>query len=179
MYELTYELHEFNLFTLYLKGLCWRRYDQSARHPCAGVGQSAAHPDVLLPVKSCHHTSGDGSRTYIPPCAAQLLWYVQRFLHVVVSHKVLPTVRTRVELLCLPSSGPGVNKAVLLQLQQSKAKARDELEISNNNQAYENMTYENNEIKQNPDLKSPKVFTDTSRPSGTIENQQGAKVSSF
>ncbi|XP_029017479.1 NPC1-like intracellular cholesterol transporter 1 isoform X2 [Betta splendens] len=75
--------------------------------------------------------------------------------------------------------GPGVNKAVLLQLQQTKAKAREELEIRSTSQAYDNMSYENNETKQNPDLKSMKVPTDHSRPSELIETQQEARVSSF
>uniref|UniRef100_A0A7N8Y6M3 NPC1-like 1 n=1 Tax=Mastacembelus armatus TaxID=205130 RepID=A0A7N8Y6M3_9TELE len=45
--------------------------------------------------------------------------------------------------------GPGVNKAVLLQLQQAKAKASQELDMgSNMRQVYDNMSYEDDEMKQ-------------------------------
>lgn len=73
-------------------------------------------------------------------------------------------------------SGPGVNKAVLLQLQQERAKARQELELANDmKQAYDNMCYENNEIKQEADsnTKAPK---NGSRPSKLIENQLEEQV---
>ncbi|XP_076586683.1 NPC1-like intracellular cholesterol transporter 1 [Chaetodon auriga] len=65
--------------------------------------------------------------------------------------------------------GPGVNKAVLLQLQQERARARQELELKNNiKQAYDNMSYENNETKQaDLNTKSPKS---DSRPS-TMEEK--------
>lgn len=163
---------ELNMFTLYPEGLCWRCYDQSPRHPCAGVGQSTAHPDLLLPVKSCHHTSGDGSRTHIPPCATQLLWYILYFQHVFLCRREYQ-LRTRAKSLCFLLSGPGVNKAVLLQLQQAKAKASEELEIkSSKSQAYENMSYEDDEMKQDPDSNFKKVSTDSSTPSKVIENQQ-------
>uniref|UniRef100_A0A8D3EDK2 SSD domain-containing protein n=1 Tax=Scophthalmus maximus TaxID=52904 RepID=A0A8D3EDK2_SCOMX len=55
--------------------------------------------------------------------------------------------------------GPGVNKAVLLQLQQAKAKASQELETrTNTRQVYNNLSYEDNEIKLDPD--SEKAVTD-------------------
>lgn len=60
--------------------------------------------------------------------------------------------------------GPGVNKAVLLQLQQAKAKASQELETrTNTRQVYDNLSYEDNEIKLDPD--SEKAVTDASGPS--------------
>ncbi|XP_044053115.1 NPC1-like intracellular cholesterol transporter 1 [Siniperca chuatsi] len=72
--------------------------------------------------------------------------------------------------------GPGVNKAVLLQLQQAKAKASQELRIGNNMiHVYNNMSYEDNEIKLNPDSNSTNPPTNASRPSQMIENQQGEK----
>ncbi|XP_040011337.1 NPC1-like intracellular cholesterol transporter 1 isoform X1 [Xiphias gladius] len=72
--------------------------------------------------------------------------------------------------------GPGVNKAVLLQLQEAKAKASQELEVrSNMRQVYENLSYEDNEIKQDPDLNS----ANSSRPSKMIENQQQERIDCF
>ncbi|XP_068560056.1 NPC1-like intracellular cholesterol transporter 1 [Cebidichthys violaceus] len=69
--------------------------------------------------------------------------------------------------------GPGVNKAVLLQLQQENAKAKQELELKNSmRQLYDNMSYEDNEIKQVPDSNSTKAPTDARRPSLNMENQQ-------
>ncbi|KAM4617005.1 NPC1-like intracellular cholesterol transporter 1 [Polymixia lowei] len=69
--------------------------------------------------------------------------------------------------------GPGVNKAVLLQLQQAKAKASRDHELSNNtNGTYYNMSYEDNEKKQEPDSVCPKYPTDDSRPSNVIEKEQ-------
>ncbi|XP_029295439.1 NPC1-like intracellular cholesterol transporter 1 [Cottoperca gobio] len=48
--------------------------------------------------------------------------------------------------------GPDVNKAVLLQLQQDKAKASQEMEKRNNmRHFYENLSFEGKEIKQEPD----------------------------
>ncbi|XP_075961100.1 NPC1-like intracellular cholesterol transporter 1 [Anarhichas minor] len=69
--------------------------------------------------------------------------------------------------------GPGVNKAVLLQLQQEKAKANQELELKNGmRHIYDNMSYEDNERKQVPDSNSTKAPTDACRPSQIMENQQ-------
>ncbi|KAL7391549.1 hypothetical protein ABVT39_010937 [Epinephelus coioides] len=63
--------------------------------------------------------------------------------------------------------GPGVNKAMLLQLQQDKIKANQELEMRNNiKQVYDNLSYEDNETIHNPD---------SSRPSQVTDNQPGAK----
>ncbi|KAM8887322.1 NPC1-like intracellular cholesterol transporter 1 [Spinachia spinachia] len=60
--------------------------------------------------------------------------------------------------------GPGVNKAVLLQLQQEKAKANQEQQLRNNmRQIYDNMSYENNEMKQDPDSNSTKAPTEACR----------------
>lgn len=69
-----------------------------------------------------------------------------------------------------------MNKAVLLQLQEAKAKASQELEVrSNMRQVYENLSYEDNEIKQDPDLNS----ANSSRPSKMIENQQQERIDCF
>uniref|UniRef100_A0AAX7V152 SSD domain-containing protein n=1 Tax=Astatotilapia calliptera TaxID=8154 RepID=A0AAX7V152_ASTCA len=47
--------------------------------------------------------------------------------------------------------GPGVNKAVLLQFQQEKEKDREKAETnSHTRQVYDNISYEGNEIKQDP-----------------------------
>lgn len=62
-----------------------------------------------------------------------------------------------------------MNKAVLLQLQQDKAKAKQVLEMGYNmKQAYDNMSYEGNEIKQDPDSMPPEH---ESRRSKMTENQ--------
>lgn len=66
-----------------------------------------------------------------------------------------------------------MNKAVLLQLQQEKAKASKE---SKKSQAYDNMSYEKNEINQYQDLNFTKL---PSRPSGMEENQQKEKITDF
>lgn len=57
-------------------GLFRRRYDQPTGHPGAGVCKSAAHSDLLLPVKPGDHPSGPRPRPRLPPRAAQLLWCV-------------------------------------------------------------------------------------------------------
>ncbi|XP_054467753.1 NPC1-like intracellular cholesterol transporter 1 [Anoplopoma fimbria] len=74
--------------------------------------------------------------------------------------------------------GPGVNKAVLLQLQQEKAKeASKELELRNKmKQVYDNLSYDNNEIKQDPDSNSTKAATDTRRPSQILKEHQEERV---
>ncbi|KAK5909942.1 hypothetical protein CesoFtcFv8_003826 [Champsocephalus esox] len=65
--------------------------------------------------------------------------------------------------------GPGVNKAVLLQLQQVKAKAARELEMRNNmRHIYDNLSFEDSEIKQDP-------TKDSSSPSQIEENQKQEK----
>lgn len=61
---------------------------------------------------------------------------------------------------------------MLLQLQQAKAKANKNLK----SQTYDNMSYEDNEIQQDPDSNFTKV---PSRPSGMIENQQKQKITHF
>ncbi|XP_068461309.1 NPC1-like intracellular cholesterol transporter 1 [Clinocottus analis] len=71
--------------------------------------------------------------------------------------------------------GPGVNKAVLLQLQQEKAKANQELELRKTmRQMYDNLSYESNEIKldSDSDSNSTKAPTHASKPSQIMENQQ-------
>ncbi|XP_056232429.1 NPC1-like intracellular cholesterol transporter 1 [Seriola aureovittata] len=73
--------------------------------------------------------------------------------------------------------GPGVNKAVLLQLQQDKAKANQELEMRK--QAYDNLNYEDNEMKQDSDLNSSKYVTDASTPSEIMENQKEERIDPF
>ncbi|TKS79031.1 Niemann-Pick C1-like protein 1 [Collichthys lucidus] len=70
--------------------------------------------------------------------------------------------------------GPGVNKAVLLQMQQDKARARKELEMRN--QAYENMSYEDNEMKQGPESASTTAPRDDSKASQT---HQEAAITHF
>uniref|UniRef100_A0A8C4DJV0 SSD domain-containing protein n=1 Tax=Dicentrarchus labrax TaxID=13489 RepID=A0A8C4DJV0_DICLA len=67
--------------------------------------------------------------------------------------------------------GPGVNKGVLLKLQQDKAEARRELEMRHTiKQIYDNVSFEDNEVKQDP-----AAPTDDSRPSKIIETQQEKK----
>ncbi|KAI9521783.1 hypothetical protein NQZ68_003938 [Dissostichus eleginoides] len=69
--------------------------------------------------------------------------------------------------------GPGVNKAVLLQLQQDKAKAARELEMRNNmRRIYDNLSFEDSEIKQEPNSNPTK---DASSPSQIEENQKEEK----
>ncbi len=69
-----------------------------------------------------------------------------------------------------------MNKAVLLQLQQAKAKASRELETRNHmKQVYDNMSYEDNEVTQEPDKISTKPPKDASRPSQMVENQEDEK----
>lgn len=52
---------------------------------------------------------------------------------------------------CSFLSGPGVNKAVLLQFQQEKEKDREKAETNSHmRQVYDNISYEGNEIKQDP-----------------------------
>ncbi|CAK6950297.1 NPC1-like intracellular cholesterol transporter 1 [Scomber scombrus] len=79
--------------------------------------------------------------------------------------------------------GPGVNKAVLLQLQQAKAKAAQELEMRNNmRQMYDNLSYEDNETKEEPDSNSTKGHADDRRPSQTMESrkeEQEVKIDRF
>lgn len=54
-------------------------------------------------------------------------------------------------------SGPGVNKAVLLQLQKEQEKARKPLELNETNkQIHDNMGYEDIEAKDEPDSKFTK-----------------------
>lgn len=62
-----------------------------------------------------------------------------------------------------------MNKAVLLQLQQVKAKAARELEMRNNmRHIYDNLSFEDSEIKQDP-------TKDSSSPSQIEENQKQEK----
>lgn len=48
--------------------------------------------------------------------------------------------------LCFFLSGTGTNKAVLLQFQQEREEAKQQVE--NYSQVYDNVTYEDSEIKQ-------------------------------
>ncbi|KAG7241485.1 hypothetical protein INR49_025686 [Caranx melampygus] len=73
--------------------------------------------------------------------------------------------------------GPGVNKAVLLQLQQAKAKADQELRMRK--QAYDNLSYEDNEVKQQPDSNSTKTTTEASAPPQSMENQKEERIDHF
>ncbi|XP_067461421.1 NPC1-like intracellular cholesterol transporter 1 [Thunnus thynnus] len=73
--------------------------------------------------------------------------------------------------------GPGVNKAVLLQLQQAKAKAAQELEMRNNmRHVYDNISYEDNETRHDPDSYSTKAPRDTSSPSQTFGDKEEKEV---
>lgn len=66
-----------------------------------------------------------------------------------------------------------MNKALLLQLQQEKAKANRELELRHNmRQIYDNLGYESNELKLDSDSNSTKAPTDTCIPAQMMENQQ-------
>ncbi|XP_028269116.1 NPC1-like intracellular cholesterol transporter 1 [Parambassis ranga] len=76
--------------------------------------------------------------------------------------------------------GPGVNKAVLLQLQQAKEKARQGLEMKNSmREFYDNLSYEDNEIKQDLGLNTTHGPTDTSRPSQVTENHKEERIDKF
>lgn len=80
--------------------------------------------------------------------------------------------RAMTKSLCLFLSGPSVNKAVLLQLQQAKAK---ELEMRNNmRQVYDNLSYDDNEMKR-----ETQAATNDSRPSKVIENQKEERIDHF
>ncbi|XP_059193898.1 NPC1-like intracellular cholesterol transporter 1 isoform X2 [Centropristis striata] len=73
--------------------------------------------------------------------------------------------------------GPGVNKAVLLQMQQDKAKATKELEMRNNmRQVYDNMGYEGSEIKQEPDSNSTKPSQVIEKP---LEEEKEGRIDRF
>ncbi|KAI3372379.1 hypothetical protein L3Q82_022875 [Scortum barcoo] len=69
--------------------------------------------------------------------------------------------------------GPDVNKAVLLQLQQTKERANRELAMK---EVYENLSFEDNEIKHDPEPMFTKPPTDTSTPSQSEGNQQETDV---
>lgn len=74
-------------------------------------------------------------------------------------------------------SGPNVNRAVLLQLQQAKAKANQEMEMSK--QAYDNLSYEDSEVKQEPESNSTKTTTEASTPPVSMENQNEEGIARF
>ncbi|CAJ1067984.1 NPC1-like intracellular cholesterol transporter 1 [Xyrichtys novacula] len=68
--------------------------------------------------------------------------------------------------------GPGVNKAVLLQQQQERAKER-QLELKNTEKpVYDNLSFEENEVKQSADINSKNPEDKTSQ---IFENQQKKK----
>lgn len=68
--------------------------------------------------------------------------------------------------------GPGVNKAVLLQIQQAKEKANRELEMRRTmKQVYDNISYEDNEKKDEPGSHHTHAATDDSRPPHMTEKQ--------
>ncbi|KAM7018968.1 NPC1-like intracellular cholesterol transporter 1 [Tautogolabrus adspersus] len=76
--------------------------------------------------------------------------------------------------------GPSVNKAVLLQQQKAKAKAEQELEMRNTmKQVYDNMSYEDNEIKQEADAKAPKDVDNTSQIEANHQAQKEVKIDHF
>lgn len=70
-----------------------------------------------------------------------------------------------------------MNKAVLLQLQQAKAKAAQELEMRNNmRHVYDNISYEDNETRHDPDSYSTKAPRDASSPSQTFGDKEEKEV---
>ncbi|CAN9513446.1 unnamed protein product [Ophioblennius macclurei] len=73
--------------------------------------------------------------------------------------------------------GPGVNKAVLLQLQQARAKEKREQEMKRN--FYENIAYEDNELKQNPNSQTTNGPNELSSPPGRRESIEEVKINSF
>lgn len=82
--------------------------------------------------------------------------------------------------ICVLLLGPGVNKAVLLQLQQAKEKNRQGLEMKNSmREFYDNLSYEDNEIKQDLGLNTTHGPTDTSRPSQVTENHKEERIDNF
>lgn len=60
---------------------------------------------------------------------------------------------------------------MLLQLQQEKEKARQEQEMNNIKQAHDNMGYESNEIKHNPNSNLKMVPTVDSTPAKIVEKE--------
>nr|XP_043883085.1 NPC1-like intracellular cholesterol transporter 1 isoform X1 [Solea senegalensis] len=67
--------------------------------------------------------------------------------------------------------GPGVNKAVLLQIQQDKARASQELETrSNMRQVYDNISFDDSETKQEPHSKQ--AVTDASTLSTVVKKDE-------
>ncbi|XP_069555808.1 NPC1-like intracellular cholesterol transporter 1 [Brachyistius frenatus] len=73
--------------------------------------------------------------------------------------------------------GPGVNKAVLQKLQQAKEKARQELEMSTH--VYDNLSYEDNEIKPDPHLDIKDSPTDISTPSQITKHHREVQIDRF
>ncbi|XP_074525822.1 NPC1-like intracellular cholesterol transporter 1 [Halichoeres trimaculatus] len=72
--------------------------------------------------------------------------------------------------------GPGVNKAVLLQQQEEKARAEWELEMKNSvKPVFENMSFEDNETKQEKDTVFTKDPIDTDKTSQIVENHHVEK----
>ncbi|XP_077379017.1 NPC1-like intracellular cholesterol transporter 1 [Festucalex cinctus] len=67
--------------------------------------------------------------------------------------------------------GPGVNKAVLMQIQLAQAKTRQELELTSMRQLYDNLSYEDNEAHSN--AAKPPVYTKDSPQS--MKHQQDEK----
>nr|XP_057925789.1 NPC1-like intracellular cholesterol transporter 1 [Doryrhamphus excisus] len=69
--------------------------------------------------------------------------------------------------------GPDVNKAVLLQIQQEKAKAHQEPErTSNMRQFYDNMSYQDNETKERVHSKNTKARVNTDSPMHIMEHKE-------
>lgn len=66
---------------------------------------------------------------------------------------------------------------MLLQLQQEKEKAKQALEMKNHlKQAYENISYEDTEIKQEPDSSCTEPSKHVDRPSKMKESEVEVKV---
>lgn len=69
-----------------------------------------------------------------------------------------------------------MNKAVLLQLQQARVKAAQELEMRTNmRHIYDNLSYDDSETKEEPDSNTINCPADDRRPSKTNEKMERRK----
>ncbi|XP_019716684.1 Niemann-Pick C1-like protein 1 isoform X3 [Hippocampus comes] len=76
--------------------------------------------------------------------------------------------------------GPGVNKAMLVQMQQAEAKTRQELELTNNmRQFYDNMSYEDDEAKEEPHANATKATVYAEGPPPSVKHKQEVKIDHF
>ncbi|XP_057687093.1 NPC1-like intracellular cholesterol transporter 1 isoform X2 [Corythoichthys intestinalis] len=76
--------------------------------------------------------------------------------------------------------GPGVNKAVLLQIQQEQTKTRQELELTNSmRQFYDNMNFEDSETNKEPHSNVTQAPMYTKDPSPSTEHEQEENIDWF